>query len=488
MKADKLSIKWKLYVYLTGFVGIMLIILWLFQIVSLERFYKSIKTQNIKKSAESIVKNIDHDNLQSLLEQLARQNDLSIKIVDVRGDVLYHVPGIPDAMINRMHKIELQQYYHDALVKGGVAFEIFSKEDFRSLPDEMMGFIGKMPPPGRMRMESMIYAQMVTRLDGNQVMILLNTTLTPINATIETLRVQLIYITGILLVLAIILALFISKKISKPIIKMNRSAKELAKGNYNTVFEGKGYLEIKQLNDTLNYAAKELSKVEELRRELIANISHDLRTPLTMIIGYGEVMRDLPDENTPENVQIIIDEATRLSTLVSDLLALSKLQSDVEDLNYTTFSLTQNIREILKRYTKLTEQEGYQITFLYDEEIDVLADEVKLSQVIYNLINNAITYTGKDKKILVRQTTNLSQVKIEIIDTGEGIEKEQLPYVWDRYYKVDKAHKRARVGTGLGLSIVKTVLDKHKAHYGVISEVGKGSNFWFELKYTQMKK
>ena len=150
------------------------------------------------------MKNIDHDNLQSLLEQLARQNDLSIKIIDVTGDTLYHVSGIPDAMINRMHRIELQKHYQDALARDGVAFEFFSKEDFKSLPDEMKGFIGKMPPLNRVRMESMIYAQMVTRQDGNQVMILLNTTLTPINATIETLRIQLIYITGILLVLAII--------------------------------------------------------------------------------------------------------------------------------------------------------------------------------------------------------------------------------------------------------------------------------------------
>lgn len=466
----------------------MLVILWLFQVVSLERFYKSIKTQNIKKSAESIAKNIDHDDLQSLLERLARQNDLSIKIVDAKGDTLYQVMGIPDAMINRMPRAELYEYYQGALAKGGAALELISKENFKNMPGDMKNFIGKIHPPGREVMESMIYAQMVTSADGKQVMILLNTMLTPINATVETLRIQLVYITVILLILAIILALFISKKISKPIIKMNQSAKELAKGNYHTAFEGAGYLEVQQLNDTLNYAAKELSKVEQLRRELIANISHDLRTPLTMIIGYGEVMRDLPGENTPENVQIIIDEATRLSTLVNDLLALSKLQSDVEALNITTFNLTQSIRDILKRYTKLTEQKGYQITFLYDEEVQVCADEVKLSQVIYNLINNAITYTGKDKKIVVRQSFEVGQVKIEVQDTGAGIEKEKLPYVWERYYKVDKEHKRAQVGTGLGLSIVKTVLDKHEAHYGVESEVEKGSCFWFTLKGTIEKK
>lgn len=126
--------------------------------------------------------------------------------------------------------------------------------------------------------------------------------------------------------LALIFAAIMSKKVSKPIIKINESAKELAKGNVAVHFDGEGYREITELNDTLNYAAEELSKVENLRRELIANVSHDLRTPLTMITGYAEVMRDIPGENTPENVQIIIDEANRLTSLVNDMLDISSFR------------------------------------------------------------------------------------------------------------------------------------------------------------------
>ena len=145
------------------------------------------------------------------------------------------------------------------------------------------------------------------------------------------------------------------------------------------------------------------------------------------------------------------------------------------------FNLTDRIQEVLERYNKLKEQDGYRIDFEYQEEVYVCADEFKIFQVIYNLINNAVNYTGSDKRVLVRQLVKEQIVRIEVIDSGEGISEENLPYVWDRYYKVDKTHKRAVMGTGLGLSIVKNILELHHAHYGVESIPSAGSKFWFEL-------
>ena len=144
----------------------------------------------------------------------------------------------------------------------------------------------------------------------------------------------------------------------------------------------------------------------------------------------------------------------------------------------TRFNLTESIRVILHRYDKLAD---YRFPFHYEEEVWVDADELKISQVVYNLVNNAITYSGEDKTITLDQRVEQDKVRVSVTDTGEGIPSEKLKDIWERYYKVDKEHKRAQMGSGLGLSIVKNILDMHGGQYGVSSQIGQGSTFWFEL-------
>jgi signal transduction histidine kinase len=289
-----------------------------------------------------------------------------------------------------------------------------------------------------------------------------------------------------MIVFSVILALILSKWISRPIEAINSSAKVLATGDYSTTFTGGGYKEITELSDTLNYTAKELSQVERLRQELIANISHDLRTPLTLISGYAEAMRDLPDENTPENAQIIVEETRRLTTLVNDVMDISKYQSGNYAIQMQAFNLTQSLSGTIGRMNKLLEKDGYQILFEPELQITVIGDETRISQAFYNLLINAINYTGSNQQVKVVQSLitekDTTYVKIEIQDSGEGIEQEDLPYIWERYYKVDKTHKRAVTGTGLGLSIVSSIIEMHEGQYGVDSIVGQGSSFWFSLK------
>ena len=329
--------------------------------------------------------------------------------------------------------------------------------------------------------ESIIYLQIVDT-DTGEYYVLLHSQLSPVDATVNTIRIQLIYISIILIGLAFVMAVLVSNIVSRSIIKINDTAKRFGEGDFEVRFDGADYREVAELSDTLNYAASELGKTEALRKELIANVSHDLRTPLTMITAYSEIMRDLPEENTPENVQVIIDEAMRLTNLVNDMLDVSKLQAGVMTLNRNVYNLTESISAVMERYQKLKEQDGYRISFEHSDTVYVDADEYKIYQVIYNLVNNAINYTGDDKVVVVRQKIFADHVRIEVTDTGEGIPKDKVNYVWDRYYKVDKTHKRAVAGTGLGLSIVKNILILHDAKYGVDSIVGKGSTFWFALK------
>lgn len=472
-----MSIKWRLFSYLALFTAAALVLLWLFQVVFMNSFYKAIKIHSIEASAADIAKNINSDDLETFITAYAVKSNSSIIIADDNGSVLSSSDFMPAIKRMMMSSLNLTNLIDTSKANGGsYLYWLDGSRDYGA-----NSMRGKQGGP-RQEMYIAVYTKLAAREDGsNAAIIILNGNIAPLDETVQTIRTQLVYVTGIMLVLALLLALLVSKKLAKPIINITASAGELAKGNYNVRFDEFEYREIAELGNTLNYATTELSRNEGLRRELIANISHDLRTPLTMITGYAEVMRDLPGENTQENIQIIIDEAKRLTSLVNDVLDISKLQSGTQPLAPARFDLTGSIKEILKRYAKLTDQDGYSIRFIYDGNVFVFADELRISQVVYNLVNNAITYTGKDKSVTVRQSCSDGKVLIDVTDTGEGIPQDKLPLIWDRYYKIDKEHKRAAIGTGLGLSIVRTILDQHHAGYGVKSILGQGSNFWFEL-------
>ena len=331
--------------------------------------------------------------------------------------------------------------------------------------------------------ESIIYSIVANEPDGTAVLLLLNSVISPVDATVTTLNAILIAVSVLLVLLSLLMAVLISKKISRPIESLSCGAKELATGNYNVDFSTSGYREIGELAESLDYAQHELSKADSLRRELIANVSHDLRTPLTMISGYAEIMRDIPGENSAENLQVIIDEAGRLRDLVNDVLDISRIESGARKLDITRFSLTELIRGATETYSKLTEKRGFAITFDCDTDAIVESDRTVVQQIFYNLLNNAINYSGDSRTVKVTQTISPdgSAVRITVRDYGEGIPEDKLPLIWDRYYKVDKVHRRAAVGTGLGLSIVKGSTELLGGACGVSSTVGSGSSFWFEL-------
>lgn len=473
-----LSIRWRLIIYFALFVAVLLVLLWLFQIVFLESFYKSIKTGAIKNTAANIVDSIDDENFFNELNRLTRQDAICVHIIDENGATFYSSGNQASCILHMMSPAQIRVLYQKASVGSGTVLQNYELHELGP------GFQRK----GNLQtasMEQMLYGVLVTRESGESFMVMVDATITPINTTVETLRAQLVIITLIMAGFSLILVLVLSTVIAKPLIRINQSAKKLAIGDYGTHFEGGNYKEVSELANTLNYASDELSKVERLRQEFIANVSHDLRTPLTMITGYAEVMRDLPGESTPENVQIIIDEAKRLTDLVNDILDLSRLQSGAQVPDFEPVNLTGMIRRIMERYSKLILHEGYTVQLEATEDVMVLADEIRMTQVLYNLINNAINYTGADKQVLVQQKVFGDRVRINVIDHGEGIPAESLPYIWERYYKVDKMHKRSAVGTGLGLSIVKGVLNAHSAEYGVESEIGRGSDFWFEMTVLQ---
>lgn len=476
----------KLLVYFLIFMMLMLIVLWVFQVMLLNLFYRNTKMNEMERITEVIEVALDSGDeaLDNMTHRYAAEYVVCIRVF--RIDPENRADEVADADVSEgcfLHHISgqtLTELYNKAVASGGHYRTMipFSGEETEIEDDPHQH-----PETERILTErvSMIRVDITHTSDGTPYVIMLNSELTPLSATVATLKMQFWWIAVTLVLLALLLAMVFARSIVSPIVRMNQAAKQMAKGNYDVHFEGEGYRETRELAETLNYASKELSKNDRLQKELIANISHDLRTPLTMIKGYGEVMRDIPGENTPENVQLIIDETERLSELVNALLDISRLQADAGEPNKEIFDLTGMVQTTAERYSKLRECDGYTVIFEHDERVYVNADKTMMLQVLYNLINNGINYAGEDKTVTIRQTCADGKVRISVIDRGVGIAPDQIPLIWDRYYKVDRVHKRAVVGTGLGLSIVKTVLERHSALYGVESKLGQGSTFWFEL-------
>ena len=320
---------------------------------------------------------------------------------------------------------------------------------------------------------------------NDSVYIFLNSSIQPLDASIKLLKSQFLYISFIIFSISLIIGYFISRLISKPIVDISTEAKKLANGDFNVKFSTDSKIEeIGELASTLELAKNELSKTDELRRDLLANVGHDLKTPLTMIKAYAEMIKDFENmsiQKRNENLNIIIEETDRLNVLVSDILDLSKLQANTYELKIEEFDLDKLIRNVLKKYYILIDSEGYEFIYENEEPIMVKGDIKRIEQVIYNLINNAINYTGDDKKIYIELVNNKKKVIVKIRDTGKGIKKEDIKYIWNKYYHNEKKHKRNAFGTGLGLSIVKTILDSHNFKYGVDSKVNKGTTFYFEI-------
>ena len=298
-----------------------------------------------------------------------------------------------------------------------------------------------------------------------------------------TMRMQLVMISIIVIFLALVISALLSMKLTRPITQITKAAKRMAMGDFSVNFKGEySYAEMDALAETLDYAKEEIGKSDELQKEVLANVTHDLKTPLTMIKSYACMIQEISGDNPEKrakHTQVIIDESDRLTSLVNDILNLSKIRSGMDSLKITNFNLSEFVHTVCERFDYLRETQSYTIERDIEDELYTEADMEKIEQVVYNLIGNAVNYTGEDKKIKVGLKKEKEGVlRFTVTDTGKGIPADQIDTIWDRYYRSSETHKRPIKGTGLGLSIVKTILQKHNFLFGVESEVGKGSTFY----------
>lgn len=468
--------------YFSFFSVVIFSLLWFFQIIMFKGYYETMKEREISSIGNNIAENFEDvndmifsspsdadlgDNKEATLKWLAAgktafENGVTLTVFDENGDTIV----FEDEKFHGNRKL-------NSVERAAVKEKILSGECGKAFKLR----------DGNYR-TNIIGTISSSELNGEKIYFYIKAPLMPMDTTVKILRSQLFLVTLTSLVIALIMAIFASKSLAKPIKKMTDSAKVLATGDYNVHFEGTKYYEICELADALNYAANELSKTDTLRRDLMANVSHDLKTPLTIIKSYSEMIRDLSGSNPQkraEHTQVIIDETDRLTDLVSDILDLSKLESGTVIMKNEEFNIGDTTASIVDSFRILEEREGFLFETDIDENSLVYADKKRISQVIYNLINNAVNYTGDEKKVFVKVKNLPGKVRFEVADTGEGIDESEIDKVWDRYYKSSKTHKRIAKGTGIGLSIVKNILIEHNAAFGVESKKGVGTTFWFEL-------
>ncbi len=297
------------------------------------------------------------------------------------------------------------------------------------------------------------------------------------------LRRQLLLITAILFGMSLLLAVFLSRRMSRPIRAVTRAARELAAGQTAIDLPVTTQDEIGQLTIALNELAVELGRTEQLRRELIANVSHELRSPLTVIQGYAETVRDVtwPDElKRTEQLNMIASEASRLTRVVKDILDYSRLQSGVGQINPVTISIRPVLEDFARRFE--LEAQKRQLNIRVDSpDLDMVFDRDRLEQVLHNLVANAINHADAGSEIVMTASQQDQKVMVEISNQGKAIPDHELSQIWDRYYRSGKLEDSRALGTGLGLAIAKSIFEKHPVDYG-IRQFGGRVIFWFEAR------
>lgn len=469
VKNTHISIKYKIWLAIMSTVLVVVGTLWMLQVVFLEKFYLKNKSLQMVKNAKEIIEAINEKGLDQSGDDLIRvglNNTLCIDILSQDGKPYVRYEGLGENCA--IH------------VNGDIRYKILLKA--LNNPEEFIITDVRHPQFDIDYYNCAVFSKMD---NGNNYVIMVTATLSPIKEAAIFVRTQLLYISIVLVMVATAIAFLVARTMTKPIKKISNAAKEIANGNLEVDVNVSTNDEIGELSESFQYMTKELAKVQVLQKELIANISHDIRTPLTMIKGYAETIKDITgdDKQTRERqLDIIVDESNRLTKLVSDVMDLSLMQAGQSPLNITEFDICKTTSEILKRFELLEQTKGFEFSLIADDNYIVVADEVRIEQVLYNLINNAVNHIGVEKRITVRIINEFDEVKVEVIDTGVGIKQEDLPLIWDRYYKPYKNTQQESRGTGLGLSIVKAILINHNSRFGVKSVISKGSTFWFTLK------
>ena len=463
------KIRNKIFFFTIMLVVAILLIMYLVQVPFLEIVYQHNKAKDVRNIQVEMVQKFNEMDVESAYRailEIAKENELYIAIYDEnRREVMSPFSFAQREDIPFFFNPSYTEDYRYVLNQAIDSLEQMGKSTYVHYSDD-----GK-----KMVMVSRIYAS-----DGI-FYFLTQSPLVPVKATSDIIKKNFLWVLVISFAFACIVAFILAQHISKPVRALSKGAKEVAGGDLNyRVPEMNNNSEMATLIHDFNCMIAELSKVDALRKDLVANVSHELRTPLTMIKGYAETVRDLTGDNPEKRnkqLGIIVEETDRLTELITDLLDLSRMQNGQVEFKTEQFNFSETIKTITGRYACFADR-GYRIDVSVADNVFVSGDENRLEQVVYNLMDNAINHSGEAQHVAVILTGG-ENPRFSVINSGAAISEEDIRYIWDRFYHVDKSGKRRVTGTGIGLSLVREILVHHKFLYGVNSMPGR-TEFWFE--------
>ena len=464
------------------FTVVIFTVLWLLQTVFLQKFYNGMIIRNTVKVADKISTESQSSDITSYIDDISRSNSILVFVTDTDGNILYSSDEYKKGHKFKDERLEMPY--------NGNGKEM--RFHYRELPENYTEFLSAVnaSDSGEAELQNddiYVYGRLIDFYGSDEKAVLyVGTTLNAVGSTARIIRIQLIWVTLLSIIIAFVLALFMSKSFSKPVSQLNEKAHKLGEKDNDAEFSEGFCTELDELNKTLDTTSEKLKKNREFQNELLANVSHDLRTPLTMIKGYAEMIRDISREDEKqcaEDVAVIVEETDRLTALVNEILEYSELQMSDSEAVMNDVDLSETVASVADSFGKLYSKDGYVFERNIADDIHIKGNVSRLQRAIYNLLDNAVRHAGEDKWIGITLRTDNDKAIIEISDHGSGIAPEELEHIWDRYYT-----KRQRSGkgvSGLGLAIVKQIVSQHNGVCKAESEVGAGSVFSIELSINK---
>lgn len=458
---DRKGLQYRLYTMFVIFAVIIVALTGVIQIIGVRRQARQDTLESLEKTARNISATYGTSAFRNAISSVIYQGEYRVRVMRENGEMLIDTSDLSVYLAWPEIRIGTSEMT-DCLDHSDGSFYL-TREDTEGIT-------------------WIVHGQMVASWDDVREILLVAKSTQEEMQKIRQQFFMLAVVTGVSLLVSFLLSWYLAKSYLKPIREITDCAELLAKEKYDVEFPSSGYTEIATLSDTLKLAADSMVNYEKNRRDMIANVSHDMRTPLTIIKAYAEMIRTISG-NDPEkrnqHLDVIISQSDSLSEFVNQTLELSRLQSHTLKLDRDVFSMSELIRSICV-HLRAVDQGKHEFRLFLDQDTTVWADAGRVEQIVQNLVNNSLKYGGNVIDLAVHRYQEI--VRLEIVDYGEGIAKEKIPYIWTKYYRI-KPYGKESGNAGVGLSIVKEIAEMHGIAYGVDSDVNQGARFWFDFPY-----